>query len=102
MSQALFSFLQNSPGAPFYIKTNLFIDYLKNTDAVQCEALRFFYEGVAINGDYQELIKRYRPHIEEQKLYEKQTNSISVFSSEVRDDRICTIQAGLIDEKRRS
>lgn len=59
------SYLQNNPGAPYYVKTNSLIDYLKRIDFSQYEALRFFYEKIAVSAVHQELIKKNCPQFEE-------------------------------------
>ncbi len=67
MRQFISSYLQNNPGAPYYLKTTSFIEYLKGLDSSQYEAIRFFYDKVAVSAVHQKLIKKNCPQFEEKK-----------------------------------
>lgn len=60
MREIISSFILNNSGAPYYIKTQNLIMYIKNADNLQFETIQFFYEKVAISSKQQEIIKTYQ------------------------------------------
>ena len=54
-------YLLNNPGAPYYIKTDKFTEYLINADDLKFETIQFFYDKIAVSSKHQEIIKKYQP-----------------------------------------
>lgn len=61
MREIISSFLLNNTGAPYYLKTQSFVAYLKTADILHFETIQFFYDKVAISSIHQQIIKAYQP-----------------------------------------
>lgn len=61
MREIIDNYLQRNPGAPYFIKPDRFIDFVRQAEPAEIEALRYLYKKVAISGEFQELIERHAP-----------------------------------------
>jgi len=103
MRQLISRFLQNNPGAPYYIKTSNLIEYLKSIDFSQFEAIRFFYDKVAVSAVHQELVKKNCPQFEERKSSALSENQVLIKQAGNNDARTSTPEQAVFstEERRR-
>ncbi len=101
MREIISSFLLNNTGAPYYIKTQNLIVYLKNADNLQFETIQYFYDKVAISAVHQELIKKNTPHMPNGTADKRQYRIASVNSGIKSDEKCFPPMIFLPDEERK-